>query len=70
MSSDIDFISEQDRKRPKKSEVYRLWCDNSKIKNLVNYKPKFDINLGLKKTINWISHPDNLNSYKAELYNV
>ncbi len=70
MSSNVTFMSENQRLRPKKSEVFRLLCDNKKIKDLVGYKPQVDIKDGLKKTIDWITHPENLKKYKHEVYNV
>lgn len=70
MSSNVTFMSENQRLRPKKSEVFRLLCDNKKIKDLVSYKPQVDIKDGLKKTIDWITHPENLKKYKHEVYNV
>ena len=70
MSSDVTLINDEQRKRPKKSEVFRLRCDNKKIKELVSYKPEVDIRNGLKKTINWITKPENLKMYKSEIYNV
>jgi len=70
MSSDVTFISDEQRKRPEKSEVFRLWCDNKKIKELVGYKPQTNIQDGLKKTIDWIIKPENLKIYKSEIYNV
>jgi NAD dependent epimerase/dehydratase len=70
MSSDVTFIHDEQRKRPEKSEVFRLWCDNKKIKELTGYQPQVDIRMGLKKTIDWIIQPDNLKMYKAEIYNV
>ena len=70
MSSDVILINEEQRKRPKKSEVFRLWCDNKKIKKLINYEPKIDIRNGLKRTIDWITKPENLKMYKSEIYNV
>jgi NAD dependent epimerase/dehydratase len=70
MSSDINFISDEQRLRPKKSEVFRLWCDNRKIKKLVGYEPEFSIKDGLRKTIDWITKPENLKIYKSEIYNV
>ena len=60
----------EQRNRPKKSEVFRLWCDNKKIKELISYEPKLDIRNGLKKTIDWITKPENLKMYKSEIYNV
>jgi len=70
MSSDINLISDELRMRPKKSEVFRLCCDNKKIKNLVNYEPKIDIRDGLNKTIDWITKPENLKLYKSDIYNI
>jgi NAD dependent epimerase/dehydratase len=70
MSSDVTLINDEERKRPKKSEVFRLRCDNKRIKELVSYKPEVDIRNGLKKTINWITKPENLKMYKSEIYNV
>lgn len=70
MNSDASFLLDDQRKRPKKSEVFRLCCDNQKIKRLVNYTPVVDLREGLKKTINWIIEPENLKTYKSEIYNV
>jgi NAD dependent epimerase/dehydratase len=70
MSKDVKFIFDKVRKRPKKSEVFRLWCDNEKINKLTGYKPKISIKEGLKKTIDWITNPENLKIYKSEIYNV
>jgi NAD dependent epimerase/dehydratase len=70
MSSDATLSNDKQRKRPKNSEVFRLCCDNKKIKELVSYKPKINIRNGLKKTINWITKPENLKMYKSEIYNV
>lgn len=70
MNSDVNFITEEERIRPEKSEVYRLRCDNTKIKEFTGYAPKVDIRNGLKKTIEWIIKPENMQRYKAEIYNV
>jgi len=70
MSSDVKFITDKQRIRPDKSEVFRLWCDNSKIEKLTGFKPQTDIRQGLQKTIDWIITPNNLNKYKSEIYNV
>ncbi len=43
------------KKRPKKSEVFHLKCDNSKIKKFTNWKQKVKLRSGLKKTIEWFS---------------
>ena len=70
MNSDVKFICDKKRMRPKKSEVLRLWCDNSKIKELTNFKPIVGISDGLKQTIEWTLKPNNLAKYKAEIFNI
>ena len=67
---DVEFITEAQRLRPEKSEVFRLWCDNSKIRELTGFKPEVSIDAGLKATIDWFIKPENLAKYKADLYNV
>ena len=70
MDSDIKFVTDEQRIRPTKSEVLRLWCDNTKIKKLTGFEPQYDIRTGLQKTIDWITKPEYLKTYKSEIYNV
>jgi len=70
MESDVEFTTDEQRIRPDKSEVFRLWCDNTQIEMLTGFKPEIDIRAGLKRTIDWITQPDNLKRYKSEIYNV
>ena len=70
MDSDVKFVTDKQRIRPKNSEVFRLWCDNTKIRKLTGFKPQVDIREGLQRTINWIIQPNNLKNYKSEIYNV
>jgi NAD dependent epimerase/dehydratase len=70
MNSDVNFIVERQRLRPKKSEVFRLWCDNTKISKLTDFKTEVDIDAGLQKTIDWIVQPKNLKLYKSRIYNL
>ena len=70
MNSDIEFVTNKDRVRPSKSEVFRLWCDNSKIEKLTQFKPQVGIKEGLQRTINWFEDSNNLKKYKSEIYNV
>jgi len=70
MNSDVEFITDEQRLRPAKSEVFRLWCDNTKIHELTGFKPETDIESGLAKTIEWFLNPENLKKYKTGLYNV
>lgn len=70
MGSDIEFVVEEQRLRPEKSEVQRLWCDTSKIEELTGFQPGFSLEAGLKATIDWFTQPGNLKKYKAAIYNV
>ena len=40
--------------RPKLSEVQNLKCENKKLLKYTDWRPKTDLNTGLKKTIDWI----------------
>lgn len=70
MHSDVRFITDEQRIRPENSEVFRLWCDNSKIRELTGFEPKYSIREGLAKTVEWFTKPENLAMYKPGLYNV
>ena len=70
MNSDVSFISEELRIRPSKSEVFRLWGDNSLISGLTGSKPDFSLEEGLEETCRWFTNPGNLKKYKARIYNV
>jgi len=69
MGSDVRSVSDPQRLRPENSEVYRLLCDNSKIKNLTGYAPEYLLEKGLKETIAWFLDKQNLSRYKETLYN-
>jgi len=70
MNIEAELVEESERIRPKKSEVFRLWCDNRKIEELTGYKPRTNIDDGLKKTISWFLSEKNLAKYKSHIYNV
>ena len=70
MGQKVSIQEEAERKRPAKSEVFRLWADNRLIKELAGYEPKVSLEDGLKKTIQWFQNPENLKKYKTEIYNV
>jgi len=70
MNSDVEFVTDEIRIRPEKSEVNRLWCDNTKINELTGFKPQYSIEQGLEETIEWFKNPENLKKYKADIYNV
>lgn len=70
MNSDVKFISDKQRLRPEKSEVCRLFGDNSLINELTGYEQQYDIRMGIEATCKWFSNIDNLKKYKFDLYNV
>lgn len=70
MGSDVEFLVDDERLRPGKSEVFRLWCDNSMIHALTGFEPAYDLRCGLQETIEWFRKPTNLAKYKANIYNV
>jgi dTDP-glucose 4,6-dehydratase len=74
MGVSIDLVSEEVRIRPKSSEVERLWADNAKAKELFGWQPTYSgregFKRGLVETIDWFTQPENLRSYKSDIYNV
>ena len=63
-------VVEKQRVRPKKSEVNRLNCNNEKLKRLTNWKPKYKVDEGLVKMIEWIKKDNNIKNYKSDKYNI
>ena len=70
MGRDVSFVEDPQRIRPEKSEVFRLWGDNSLLKALTGFTPSVSIEDGLRKTVGWFCNPQNLRRYKAGVYNV
>lgn len=64
----VEIISDKQRVRPEKSEVFQLVCNNSKAKKLIGWEEIKSFETGLKETINWIQ--DNLSHYKINIYNI
>jgi len=70
INPDSRVISDEQRLRPQKSEVERLLGSNQKIKQHTNWEPKYTLKQGLSETIEWFRSKDNLQRYKADIYNV
>ncbi len=68
LNKNIKIISDKERVRPRKSEVNRLLCDNSKLIKNTNWKPKYNLDQGLKETIEWIE--ENNKFFKSDIYNL
>ena len=74
MGHNIEILSDEVRLRPKGSEVERLCADNTKAKNLFDWKPKYagpeGLKQGIEETIQWFTDQDNLKKYKDNIFNV
>jgi dTDP-glucose 4,6-dehydratase len=74
MGRDIEIITDDQRLRPEKSEVERLWAANAKAKRLLGWEPTYagleGLRRGLRETVDWFTQPENLRGYKADIYNL
>jgi len=70
INPDARIITDDERIRPEKSEVFRLYGANQKIKENTNWKPAYTLAEGLSATIEWFRDIDNLSRYKADIYNI
>lgn len=69
MNADVEWVRDPQRIRPSKSEVFRLWGDNTKITTLTDWRPAYSIEQGLGETIDWFCDKNNLAKYKSGIYN-
>jgi dTDP-glucose 4,6-dehydratase len=74
MGAEIEIVSDQQRLRPDKSEVERLWADNSKARRLLDWQPSYGgldgFRRGLSATVDWFTQSGQLSSYKSDVYNL
>jgi NAD dependent epimerase/dehydratase len=70
INPDARIVRDTLRFRPEKSEVFRLFGSNEKLKSSTDWEPKYSLEEGLEKTINWFSESRNLVKYKSDQYNV
>ncbi|MDT3698266.1 MAG: NAD-dependent 4,6-dehydratase LegB [Thermincola sp.] len=74
MQVNITVQTEDIRLRPPKSEVDRLWADNTKAAKILGWGPEYagyeGLKRGLTETINWFCQSENLKKYRSELYNL
>ena len=74
MGTEIEILTDHQRLRPEKSEVERLWADNTKAKKLLKWEPKYGgitgFKTGLEKTVEWFTDPEYLADYKSDKYNI
>ena len=74
MGVTIEIETDQQRLRPEKSEVERLFADNSALRRVTGWAPEYGgldgFSRGLAETVRWFSDPANLSGYKADRYNL
>jgi len=74
MGTETEIEIDGARIRPEKSEVDRLFADNTKAKKLSGWEPEYGgikgFKKGLKETVDWFVDPRNLEKYKTDIYNV
>jgi len=73
MGTEIEIVSDEQRFRPEKSEVNRLWASNDKARDLMGWQPRYGaldgFRRGLAETVAWFRDPAHLATYKSDLYN-
>jgi NAD dependent epimerase/dehydratase len=70
LNAKVKIVTEDLRKRPDKSEVERLVCDNSLIKEITSWEPETLLKDGLLETIEWFNSEENMKRYKGDIYNI
>ncbi|MFD1037067.1 NAD-dependent 4,6-dehydratase LegB [Virgibacillus byunsanensis] len=74
MGVNLEIETDDVRLRPGKSEVERLWANNQKAKQLIDWEPAYGdkkgFKKGLKETVDWFTDKRNLSHYKADVYNI
>lgn len=74
MKSKVEFITDDIRLRPENSEVERLWANNEKAFELLDWKPQYGgiegFEKGIQKTVDWFVNPENLKYFKTDIYNI
>ena len=70
INPDARIITDEERLRPEKSEVFRLYGSNEKLKQHTSWEQQYSLRQGLEATVEWFREPKNLSQYKAGIYNV
>lgn len=58
------------RLRPVDSEVMRLVCDSTRLREATGWKPEVELEDGIARTAEWMAQPDNLARYKWSRYTI
>ena len=74
MNEDVEITLDEQRIRPEKSEVERLFSDMSKAERLTEWRPQYrgleGFERGLAETVKFFTDADNLKLYKHDIYNI
>jgi NAD dependent epimerase/dehydratase len=70
LKSNAKLVTKKNRIRPKNSEVTRLLGDNKKMIKSFKWKAKYNLEDGLKETIEWYSNEKNLSFFKKLNYTI
>lgn len=74
MGAEIEIVTDEQRIRPEKSEVERLWASNEKACQLLGWQPLYGglegFRRGMAETVAWFKQPSNLSLFKAGQYNL
>ncbi|KAF5085628.1 GDP-6-deoxy-D-mannose reductase [anaerobic digester metagenome] len=66
IGKEIEVVTDSGRLRPEKSEVERLWCDNTRARDLLGWSPAVPLEEGLSQTITWFR--EHLDLYSPKHY--
>jgi NDP-hexose 4,6-dehydratase len=69
MGVQADVVEDAQRLRPKDSEVMRLVCDASRLRERTGWQQEVGREEGLRRTIEWFREPGNLARYYPDEYN-
>ncbi|MBF0483570.1 MAG: SDR family NAD(P)-dependent oxidoreductase [Candidatus Omnitrophica bacterium] len=70
LKKSVEIVQDDERIRPKESEVERLCGDNEKLRKLTGWVPEISFEVGLKKTIEWFLANEGSIRSKAGIYNI
>jgi len=70
MGVEAEITEDAQRLRPKESEVMRLVCDATKLRERTGWRPEVSRAEGLSRSIKWYAEPANLARYTLDEYHV
>jgi NAD dependent epimerase/dehydratase len=68
MGADAEIRQDPRRLRPENSEVQRLLCDNTLLRETTGWAPQHSLAKGLARTIDWFTDSVNLARYRTTSY--